>query len=69
MTAAAANLATATNVVCPTCGRAVPVDHDADDQVMCVSCGENIGWALGKMWESAFETFYDGRIPPALQVA
>lgn len=62
------NLRTAEQVRCPTCERVTPTTPDADDQVVCRHCGENVGWMFGKAWETSFDTFYDGSIPPCFQV-
>ena len=62
------NLNTANQVKCPTCGSVQSTRTDADKQVMCAACGENIGHTFGKAWEQAFDTFYDGSIPPRFQV-
>jgi len=58
------NLNTASEVRCPTCHKVTAVKPDAEDQIICQACGENVGYEFGSMWEADFETFYDGTIPP-----
>lgn len=62
------NLNTAAKVKCPTCESIQSTTRDAEGQIMCQACGENIGWTFGKAWEEAFDTFYDGSIPERFQV-